>query len=74
MLYEWNDSAGSRKLQRAGTISEARLRAWEYHPDEANIPFTAGAFRDTVRLWITARPDLQIPEKLMVGEFEQIDP
>ena len=74
MLYEWNESAGSRELHRAGTISEARLRAWEYRPAGDNFAFSAGAFRDTVRVWVTARPDLQIPKQLLVGEFEQTVP
>ena len=70
-LYEWQGPPESRSLQRSGTISEARLRAWEYHDTEDQWQFSSGSFHDTVRVWITARPDLRIPEKLLVGDFEE---
>ena len=71
MLYEWQGPPESRTLERSGTISEAKLRAWEYHDTNDQWPFSAGSFHDTVRVWVTARPDLRIPEKLLVGDAEE---
>jgi hypothetical protein len=62
-LYKWDDG----KLHRVGSISEARLWAWEYREvAEAGWEFEAGDFHDTVRVWTTARPDLG-PEQLFIG-------
>lgn len=62
-LYKWDDG----KLQPAGSISEARLWAWEYREAaEAGWEFDADDFHDTVRVWTTARPDLG-PELLYIG-------
>jgi hypothetical protein len=63
-LYTWD--AG--QLHRAGSISEARLWAWEYRvAAEAGWEYDADDFHDTVRVWVTTRPDLA-PEELLVGE------
>lgn len=62
-LYKWDDG----KLQPAGSISEARLWAWEYREAvEAGWEFDADDFHDTVHVWTTARPDLG-PEQLYIG-------
>ena len=62
-LYKWDDG----QLQRVGSISEARLWAWEYREAaEAAWEFDAGDFHDTVHVWRTARPDLA-PEQLFIG-------
>ncbi len=72
MLYEWQGPPDSRRLRRTGTISEAKLRAWEYHAaTDDKWSFSSGGFHDTVRVWVTARPDLRIPERLLVGDFEE---
>jgi len=71
-LYEWQGPPGERTLRQAGTISEAKLRAWEYqHTDEKWLYFS-GSVKDTVRQWVTARPDLRIPETLLVGDLEEL--
>lgn len=73
-LYErHDDSEGS--LERSAAISEAALRAWEYRlePDEPR-EFHSGSFSDTVRVWRTARPDLRQPERLLVGDREELMP
>ena len=70
-LYHWNGSAGSGSLEPSGWISEASLRAWEYQKDsQAAGTFAEGEFNDTVRRWKTSRPDLIIPEELLVGDYE----
>jgi len=62
-LYKWDDG----QLHRVGSISEARLWAWEYREAaEVGWEFEAGDFHDTVRVWTTARPDLG-PEQLFIG-------
>ncbi|HUP48445.1 MAG TPA: hypothetical protein VNA04_06620 [Thermoanaerobaculia bacterium] len=70
-LYTWSGRPGEESLEQTGWISEAKLRAWEYRiePDRW-WEFAAGPFRDRVREWRTARPDLQVPERLFVGDFE----
>jgi hypothetical protein len=70
-LYEWHGGPGEEMLVPAGEISEAKLRAWEYHADGRLWNFAAGRFHDTVRLWKTARPDLKQPD-LWVGDFEEV--
>ncbi|HEY3056734.1 MAG TPA: hypothetical protein VGK31_12460 [Thermoanaerobaculia bacterium] len=70
-LYEWEGPAGERTLRRKGTISEAKLRAWEYQRTEEKWLYLSGPIRDTVREWVTARPDLRIPETLLVGDLEE---
>lgn len=68
LLYEW--SAG--ELVRAGTVPEARLRAWEYDVASAEAwPWDGDGFTDVVRLWRTRRPDLAPPE-LWVGDEELV--
>ncbi len=65
-LYDWQDGT----LERIGSISEARLWAWEYLAEgETSWEFASGEFHDTVRSWKTSRPDLG-PETLFVGERE----
>jgi len=72
-LYEWTGGPGEETLEPAGQISEAKLRAWEYHTDDdGRWTFVAGRFRDTVRLWKTARPDLRVPD-LWVGDLEELE-
>ena len=69
-LYRWKDRPGET-LERDGWISEARLRAWEY--EQASVSawkYANGDFSDTVRRWRTARPDLRVPEELLVGDYE----
>lgn len=69
-LYEWSDPDHGT-LTRVGTISEAKLWAWEY-TEGANVgEFVSGAHHEMVRSWKTSRPDLRIPENLFVGEFEE---
>jgi hypothetical protein len=69
-LYRWDHLR--QTLERAGWISEARLRAWEYERQSGPAwRFTAGDFRDTVRPWKTRRPDLRVPEELLVGDYEE---
>ena len=70
-LYEWEGPPESRRLRQTGTISEAKLRAWEYRTTEEHWVYATGTGHDTVREWITARPDLRIPESLLVGDFEE---
>jgi hypothetical protein len=70
-LYEWEGPPEARTLREAGTISEAKLRAWEYERTDGKWLYSSGAIRDTVRVWVTARPDLRIPEKLLVGDHEE---
>lgn len=70
-LYEWQGPPEARTLRQTGTISEAKLRAWEYRRTEGKWLYSAGAVRDTVRVWVTERPDLRIPESLLVGDFEE---
>lgn len=67
-LYRWRGN-----LVRIGWISEAKLRAWEYRADaDIFAEYASGTFLDTVRLWTTARPDLRVPEQLLVGDQEQL--
>ncbi|GAC1431942.1 MAG: hypothetical protein NVSMB68_04370 [Thermoanaerobaculia bacterium] len=70
-LYEWQGPAEARTLRQTGTISEAKLRAWEYQLTESKWVYARGALRDTVRVWVTARPDLVTPKSLLVGDFEE---
>jgi hypothetical protein len=70
-LYEWQGPPGERTLRQMGTISEAKLRAWEYQRTEEKWLYLSGPIRDTVREWVTARPDLRIPETLLVGDHEE---
>ncbi len=71
-IYQWTGRPGEETLAPAGEISEAKLRAWEYRTDEQRWTFVAGRFRDTVRLWRTARPDLRVPD-LWVGDVEEVE-
>ena len=71
-VYEWSGLPGEQTLVPAGRISEAKLRAWEYSAGERRWTFVGGGFRDTVRLWKTARPDLRVPD-LWVGEQEEVE-
>ena len=72
-LYEWTGRPGEETLAPAGEISEAKLRAWEYRTEnDRSATFVAGKFRDTVRLWKTARPDLRVPD-LWVGDLEEVE-
>lgn len=71
-LYRWQESSGKEQLERDGTISEAKLRAWEYELQSDAWEFDAGEFHDTVRRWRTARPDLPVPEELLVGDYEEL--
>jgi hypothetical protein len=67
-LYKWDDG----RLQRVGSISEARLWAWEYREAaEVGWEFEAEDFHDTVRVWTTDRPDLG-PEQLFIGDNSQL--
>ncbi len=69
-LYRWNGYQQS--LERDGWISEAKLRAWEYESQSGPAwRYSAGEFCDTVRRWKTARPDLTVPEELLVGDYEE---
>ena len=70
-LYEWQGPPGERTLQQKGVISEAKLRAWEYRRTEEKWLYLSGPVRDTVREYVTARPDLRIPESLLVGDLEE---
>lgn len=70
-LYEWSGDPQNGSLKRRGWISEASLRAWEYHHESDVWNFDAGDFHDTVRRWRTARPDLHVPEDLLVGDHEE---
>lgn len=70
-LYEWQGPPEARRLQQTGTISEARLRAWEYERTDGKWLYASESMRDTVREWITSRPDLRIPESLLVGDVEE---
>ena len=68
-IYAWREGA----LEQVGAISEARLWAWEYRAEgEREWDFASGDFRDTVRVWKTARPDLA-PELLFIGDRELRD-
>jgi hypothetical protein len=72
-LYQWTGRPGEETLARAGEISEAKLRAWEYRTEsDSRLTYVAGKFRDTVRLWRTARPDLRVPD-LWVGDIEELE-
>jgi hypothetical protein len=72
-LYRWSGRPGDSVLELIGDISEARLRAWEYRASaEKPWAFVKGDFRDTVRQWRTARPDLRIPEMLWIGDREEL--
>ena len=63
-LYRWSEG----ELGRVGTVSDARLWAWEYDPaSEDSWTSEADGVVDTVRLWRTRRPDLAPPE-LWIGE------
>ncbi|MGZ5476701.1 MAG: hypothetical protein ACXW3E_00680 [Thermoanaerobaculia bacterium] len=74
-LYEWQGRPGDGSLERRGWIPEASLRAWEYQMEsERPWEFRNGTFADTVRVWKTARPDLCEPERLLVGDVEEIVP
>lgn len=67
-LYRLTPAAG---IEQTGWISEARLRAWEYHEEPSDKwTFAAGDFSDIVRRWRTSRPDLRVPEELLVGDSE----
>jgi hypothetical protein len=69
-LYRWLEEG---ELGRVGTVSEARLRAWEYDVASKDTwTSEADGMSDTVRLWRTRRPDLGPPE-LLVGDIELID-
>jgi len=70
-LYEWQGPPEARSLRQTGVISEAKLRAWEYERTDGKWLYSAGTVRDTVRVWVTARPDLPVPESLLVGDFEE---
>lgn len=70
-LYEWSGPPEARSLRQTGVISEAKLRAWEYERTDGKWLYSAGPVRDTVRVWVTARPDLAVPESLLVGDFEE---
>ena len=71
-LYRWKDEPGET-LERAGWISDARLRAWEYERAPVSAwRYANGNFSDTVRRWRTARPDLRVPEELLVGDYEEM--
>lgn len=73
-LYDWHGRPEEGSLERVGSISEARLRAWEYSEETTRRwVYTAGSFRDTVHPWHTARPDLRIAETLFVGEVEEAE-
>jgi hypothetical protein len=66
-IYDWQHG----NLEHIGWISEARLRAWEYRAEgEAGWEFASGQFRDTVRSWKSARPDLA-PDTLLIGDHER---
>ena len=69
-LYEWSDPEHGA-LKRVGTISEAKLWAWEYTAGASVGEFVSGSHHEMVRTWRTSRPDLRIPENLFVGEFEE---
>ena len=71
-LYRWNGSPGQGQLEHDGWISEAKLRAWEYHLENGEWEFEAGDFHDTVRRWKTSRPDLRVPPELLVGDYEEL--
>ncbi len=73
-LYE-RHGGPEASLERSTAISEAALRAWEYtlEPDD-QWEFRSGSFTDTVRVWRTARPDLRQPERLLVGDAEELMP
>jgi hypothetical protein len=72
-LYEWEGPPGARTLRQTGTISEAKLRAWEYQrtDEQGKWMYASEALHDTVRVWVTSRPDLRIPETLLVGDHEE---
>ncbi len=70
-LYEWQGPPDARTLRQTGTISEAKLRAWEYRTTEGKWLYASESVRDTVREWVTARPDLRIPVSLLVGDMEE---
>lgn len=68
-LYCWSEG----ELGRVGTLSEARLRAWEYDvASTESWSIEEDGVGDVVRLWRTRRPDLAPPE-LWVGEFEMTE-
>ena len=74
-LYTWRGQPGEELLERAGWISEAKLRAWEYRMDvDRWWDYASGSFQDRVRVWRTDRPDLRVPERLLVGDFEISSP
>ena len=68
-LYQWSDDS---RLDRVGSVAEARLRAWEYDvvPSDGWVADQAGV-TDTVRVWRTRRPDLA-PAELLVGDVEVV--
>ncbi len=71
-LYRWLGSPGEGSLERTGWISEAKLRAWEYAIDtDSRWEYASDSFSDTVRRWKTSRPDLRVPEQLLVGDYEE---
>jgi hypothetical protein len=71
-LYQWRGVPGEGSLERTGWISEAKLRAWEYSADsDTRWEYRSDSFRDTVRPWRTARPDLSEPERILVGDYEE---
>ena len=70
-LYRLKKEFGSELLERAGWISEAQLRAFEYFEEKSTEwQFDSGPFQDTVHRWRTSRPDLHVPEELLVGDYE----
>jgi hypothetical protein len=72
-VYSWAGLPGQSALHRSGTISEARLWAWEYQRARQEWRFDSGDEHDTVALWQTRRPDLA-PAELWVGEAAQPEP
>lgn len=66
-LYSWRQGS----LEAVGSISDAKLRAWEYSVEsEARWEVRFGDQNDTVRPWRSARPDLA-PATLLVGDTER---
>lgn len=65
-LYTWSEG----QLGRVGSVTEARLRAWEYDlVSHDGWDAESDGVSDTVRLWRTRRPDLA-PAELWVGDVE----
>jgi len=69
-LYSWSDAPGRGVLRPTGSITVARLQAWEYEPVSGSR-VELREENDVAALWRTKRPDLA-PTELWVGDAEDV--